>query len=80
VAASRGGYGEERYEKEALQARVRTLFKSLGAETRGWVTIDAGQDREAIAHDILKHVEPLARGIDAPVNRLWVDDDRSSSV
>ena len=80
AAASRGGYGEERYEKEALQARVRTLFTSLGAETRGWVTIDAGQNRAIVAHDILKHVEPLAQGIDAPISRLWVGDDGSSSV
>jgi dTMP kinase len=76
VAAARGGYGEERYEKEALQARVRTMFKDFGSETRtrGWVTIDAGQDREAVAHEILKHVEPLVQGIDAPIGKLWVDD------
>jgi len=80
AAASRGGYGEERYEKEALQARVRTLFRSLGAETRGWVMIDAGQDRAAVVHDILKHVEPLAQGIDAPISRLWVGDHGSSPV
>ena len=75
VAAARAGYGEERYEKEALQVRVRTMFKNLGCETRGWVTIDAGQDREAVAHEILKHVEPLVQGIDAPIGKLWVDDD-----
>jgi len=44
------------------------------------VTIDAGQDRGGVAHDILKHVEPLAQGIDAPIRRLWVDDDGSPSV
>ncbi|KAN0121072.1 Thymidylate kinase domain containing protein [Russula decolorans] len=74
VAAARGGYGEERYEKEALQARVRTIFKDFGSETRGWVTIDARQDREAVAHEILKHVEPLVQGIDAPIGKLWVDN------
>ncbi len=75
MASARGGYGEERYEKEALQARVRTMFKDLASETRGWVTIDAGQDREAIAHEILKHVEPLVQGIDAPIDKLWVEHD-----
>jgi dTMP kinase len=74
-AAARGGYGEERYEKEALQARVRAVFKDLGSQTSGWVTIDAGRDREAVAHEILKHVEPLVQGIDAPIGKLWVDDD-----
>lgn len=80
VAAARGGYGEERYEKEALQARVRTLFKRLGSETRWWVTIDAGRDRGAIEHDIFKHVEPLVQGVDAPISRLWIDDDASPSI
>jgi len=75
VAAARGGYGEERYEKEALQVRVRTVFKNLGSQTHGWATIDAGQDRGAVAHEILKHVEPLVQGIDAPIGKLWVDDD-----
>ena len=30
VAAAQGGYGEERYETEVLQVRVRTVFKDLG--------------------------------------------------
>jgi len=46
----------------------------LGSQTPGWVTIDAGQDRGAVAHEILKHVEPLVEGIDAPSGKLWVDD------
>lgn len=79
-AAARGGYGAERYEKEALQARVRGLFKSMGDETGGWVTIDAGQDREDVAHDIWKNVEPLLQGIDAPIRRLWIDDGVSDAV
>jgi len=80
AAATRGGYGEERYEKEALQSRVRTLFQRLGGETRGWVTIDAGQDREAVASEVWKHVEPLVQGIEAPISTLWVGDDGSPSV
>jgi dTMP kinase len=32
-ARLRGGYGEERYEKEEMQARVRQAFKRLGEET-----------------------------------------------
>jgi len=74
MAAARAGYGEERYEKEALQARVRTMFRDLAIETRGWVTIDATQDREVVAQEIFKHVEPLVQGIDAPIGKLWVDD------
>ncbi|KAI0306029.1 thymidylate kinase-domain-containing protein [Multifurca ochricompacta] len=77
-AATRGGYGAERYEKEEMQARVRTLFKSMGSETRGWMTIDAGLDRDAVAQDIWKQVEPLGRGVDGPIKKLWVDDTLSS--
>jgi dTMP kinase len=35
VAAAQGGYGEERYKKEALQARVCTMFKVFASETCG---------------------------------------------
>ena len=73
-AAARGGYGAERYEKEVLQARVRTLFKFMGEETPGWITIDAGQDREAVAHDIWTQVEPLIHGVDSPIEKLWTTD------
>ena len=73
-AAARGGYGTERYEKEALQARVRALFKSMGEETPGWMTIDAGRDREAVAHDIWTQVEPLIHGVDSPIDKLWTTD------
>jgi dTMP kinase len=79
-AAARGGYGMERYEKEALQVRVRALFKSMGNETSGWVTIDAGQTREDVARDIWKNVESLVQGIDAPIQRLWIDDAVSNHV
>jgi dTMP kinase len=79
-AAVRGGYGAERYEKEAMQARVRALFKSMGTETRGWVTIDAGQNREEVARDIWTNVEPLMQGIDGPIQRLWIDGAMSNLV
>jgi len=47
----------------------------MGNETPGWVTIDAGQDRDAVAHDMWTHVEPLAQGIDSPIGRLWTMED-----
>jgi len=74
LAAARGGYGTERYEKEALQARVRALFTSMGNETPGWVTVDAGRDREAVAQDLWAHVGPFAHGTDLPIGRLWTTD------
>lgn len=55
-AAKRGGYGEERYEKEEMQARVRELFNELFARL-GNVrvsTIDAGQTLAKVEMDVVK--------------------------
>ncbi|KAG8983843.1 Thymidylate kinase, partial [Tulasnella sp. 427] len=48
AAKLRGGYGEERYEKEEMQRRVRENFKLLGEEQKttrdgSWVEIDASK-------------------------------------
>lgn len=76
-AKERGGYGDERYEKEEMQRQVRDVFGRLGSETMGeggkWVVIDAGRDREAVTKDIWSHVKPLLEGIDSSVQRLWID-------
>jgi dTMP kinase len=60
-AAKRGGFGEERYEKEEMQARVRTLFKSLfeRIEQLNVKTINAGQPLKNVANDIRKAYEAL---------------------
>ena len=76
-ARERGGYGEERYEKEEMQKCVRAVFEVIGTEmvddnsnTR-WVTVDAGEEKEAVQSVIWKHVEPLQNGIEGPIKRLW---------
>jgi len=73
AAQSRGGYGDERYEKAALQARVRDVFKRIGEDMGGgrWVSIDAGQEREAVTRAILGHVKAVGQRIDGPVGTLW---------
>ncbi|KAJ7158764.1 thymidylate kinase, partial [Mycena filopes] len=72
-AKERGGYGEERYEKEQLQRRVRDIFSKIsgefGAET--WVTIDAGRKQEDVAADVWSSVERLIGGVGSPLQRLW---------
>ncbi|KAJ2915311.1 hypothetical protein MD484_g5114, partial [Candolleomyces efflorescens] len=83
-ARLRGGYGEERYEKEEMQIRVREAFKRLGDEmTRvssekqetNWFVIDAGKEREVVSEEMWKHVKPLVKGggLEGPVGRLWSD-------
>ncbi|EDR09673.1 uncharacterized protein LACBIDRAFT_189987 [Laccaria bicolor S238N-H82] len=82
-AKLRGGYGEERYEKEELQARVRGIFQRLGSEMQNetqrpvrpnWVTVDAGRERKVVANEVWSLVEPLViNRIDDPVAKLWSD-------
>ncbi|TFY80580.1 hypothetical protein EWM64_g3427 [Hericium alpestre] len=81
-AKERGGYGEERYEKEETQRRVRQVFARMGEEmTSGsqdsshgqWITVDAGRGVDIVAEDIWTHIRPLASGVSGPLNRLWSD-------
>ncbi|KAF9499495.1 thymidylate kinase, partial [Pleurotus eryngii] len=80
-AKERGGYGEERYEKEEMQKKVRQVFRRIEAEMQGqrlqsggqWVTIDAGRDRETVSADVWRHAQPLITGVEHPIRRLWTD-------
>ncbi|KAJ6478583.1 thymidylate kinase [Mycena vitilis] len=72
-ARQRGGYGEERYEHEELQRKVRACFGEISEEftAEQWVTIDAGRDQEAVAVDVWNCVERIAGGVETPLQRLW---------
>jgi dTMP kinase len=76
-AKERGGYGEERYEKEELQKEVRRVFDRIGKEVLQdggkWVTLDAGRERVVVSEDLWALVEPLRGGVESPVQRLWID-------
>lgn len=84
-AKIRDGYGEERYEKEETQKRVREMFHRLGAEMTSsqddvnsnrdnrWIVVDAGREREKIAQELWQLVEPLTKGLDGDIARLWED-------
>lgn len=75
AAKQREGYGEERYEKLEMQARVREVFGRIGKEmgAEKWVTIDAGRTREDVENDIWEKVSSLVEGVNNPVSRLWYD-------
>jgi len=70
-----------------MQKRVREVFHRLGEEMvlsedggdvkKKWVVVDAGRDREVVAEDLWKLVEPLLKGIDSEMSRLWEDKLRS---
>ncbi|GLB43336.1 putative thymidylate kinase [Lyophyllum shimeji] len=79
AAKARGGYGEERYEKEEMQRRVREVFRRIGEEIKGsglgaWVWVDAGREKGVVAEEVWGHVELLARGVEGPLCRLWTDE------
>lgn len=61
-AAKRGNYGEERYETEKMQARVRALFKELFSRLGDVVVsvVDAGQPIDAVSRDICTTVTQIS--------------------
>ncbi|KAG2147889.1 thymidylate kinase-domain-containing protein [Suillus bovinus] len=78
VAATRAGYGLERYEKEEVQKGVKQVFDKIGREMQEdgggegkWVEIDAGKTKEEVAEEIWKAVEPLASGVQGSISTLW---------
>lgn len=82
-AKERGGYGDERYEKEEMQRKVRQMFLRMGEEMssggRGrWVSIDAGRDMDSVADEIWTRVQEYVDGTDQPLQTLWVDQLKHS--
>jgi len=78
-AKERGGYGEERYEEEGVQRRVREVFERIGVEMNEvssgkWITVDAGYELDAVTEVIWNHVLPLYQSDpELPIQRLWED-------
>ena len=78
VARLRGGYGEERYEKEEMQIRVREIFRRIEADTVQsnsriiWSTIDASGTLEEVEGRIKEATKSLHDGVAGKIDRLWV--------
>ena len=61
-AARRDGFGEERYEKEEMQRKVREVFSRLMEDPKDegdWRVVDASGDVEQVSHRIWSVVEPV---------------------
>lgn len=69
-AAKRGNYGDERYETEKMQARVRTLFKELFARVGDLdvCLVDAGRSIEVVSQDIFTAIAKLSN--DGPLTGI----------
>ncbi|KAJ1533974.1 Thymidylate kinase, partial [Cladochytrium tenue] len=65
-AASRPGFGDERYETRDAAAAVRRAFALLAEDARAdpaapdWTVIDAARPREEVLKDVLKHATDVA--------------------
>lgn len=84
AAKKRGGYGEERYEREDMQRRVRDVYVRIGDQVEAgggrWEVIDADEPEEAVRDVIWDAVKDLAKGVDAPLEKLWDDKREASNV
>ncbi len=74
-AASRGGFGEEKYENAAMQTRVRELFRVLQSSVEGgdFNVIDADQSMDRVEETILKCVKEVMQKVDtmqSPLRRV----------
>uniref|UniRef100_A0A1B6EN76 Thymidylate kinase n=1 Tax=Cuerna arida TaxID=1464854 RepID=A0A1B6EN76_9HEMI len=67
---SRGGFGEERYEKNEIQQEVVKVFRELKDST--WKEIDADRSMEDLHAELLSHVkEAVERSKTSPLKQLW---------
>ena len=84
AARKRGGYGEERYEKEDVQRRVRDVFVRIGDEVEGaggrWLVVDADESEREVQAVIWDAVKDLVGGVEGPVEKLWDDKREAANV
>ena len=76
--AARGGFGAERYERQEFQERVEHVFERIGVEMGDgsrWIAVDADAEKDVVAAEMWRLVQPLARGTDRPLAKLWADTD-----
>ncbi|KAJ5512177.1 hypothetical protein N7463_001729 [Penicillium fimorum] len=64
-AAKRGGFGAERYENEAMQTRVRELFRTIFEKQQDVSIIDAGKSINGVAQEIQDAVASCIVRMDA---------------
>ena len=77
TAASRGGFGRERYEQRDFQREVAACFRTLRPLTEAsgvtWAQIDAGRSVEAVAVDVCSETDRIVArvaGGDGALRRL----------
>ncbi|THH32056.1 hypothetical protein EUX98_g2134 [Antrodiella citrinella] len=88
IASKRAGYGNERYENQEHQERVRELFSRISEEVEAegvgrWVVLDGGLELKEVEEAIWREVrEAVREGVEGElggVKRLW-DKDREGAM
>ncbi len=68
----RGDFGEERYEKRELQARVREEFDGLKGDYQGrWETIEASGTMDEVFEGLKGRVDAIVGEDKGPLGHLW---------
>lgn len=71
IAAERGDYGTERYEKKDFQAKAAANFNQLVDDT--WAVINADKTKEALSTEILEKALKVVSSVkEAELGQLWV--------
>jgi aspartyl-tRNA synthetase len=74
VARQRGGYGEERYEKEAFQRTVGEQFMKMGCSEKNWRVINADRDPGTISAEVTEIVGSLDKTVlECMPTKLWTE-------
>uniref|UniRef100_A0A1B6M0Z6 Thymidylate kinase n=1 Tax=Graphocephala atropunctata TaxID=36148 RepID=A0A1B6M0Z6_9HEMI len=67
---ARGGFGEERYEKDEIQEKVLEVFKKFKDST--WKEIDADKTQDELHEELLSYIKvALEKSQTLPLGRLW---------
>lgn len=68
AASQRGGYGEERYEKQEMQEKVRNVFLDMYRRREGkceeWAVVDAGKSVDEVEEECWRKVKEA-------VGKVW---------
>ena len=73
AAVLRGGFGEERYEKEEMQRRVREIFNQLRQDPRdaeNWRVVDASGTVEQVSERIWGVAEPVIESVKSDIRSI----------
>ncbi|GAA5848161.1 hypothetical protein JCM8547_004427 [Rhodosporidiobolus lusitaniae] len=74
-AASRGGFGQERYETSEVQQKVEKVFARLGesVDEGVWSVVEADQSVEEVQAEVESRVKKVLEGeaMEREIRRLW---------